>query len=185
MDYCIDPRLVTRVPSAAAPIPRDARRSPPHSSDTLGVTALLQHQGPTMSVWPGRCPKPREHRGAFDGDIAVSAVGLFRGSRHTIEYMSKDFIEWVGADYTGMPAYEAFPDAPYAPMRCALDDVLATGVPKIIEGAWGRLTIVPRVLDGRVVGVASHYPVRLRDRVRPLRLPVGLLGSLVSLPLGW
>ena len=110
----------------------------------------------------------------------MSAVGLFRGSRHFIEYMSDDFIEWIGDDRTGMPAYEAFPDAPYAPMLCALDDVLATGEPKKVEGAWGTLWLMPRVRDGSLIGVSSHYPVKLRDRVRPLRLPVGLAAALLS-----
>jgi hypothetical protein len=115
----------------------------------------------------------------------VSAIGLFRGPRHVIEYMSDDFIEWTGEDYTGQPAYEAFPDTAYAPMRLALDDVLATGEPRVIRGAWGMLTILPRRQGGELVGVAAHYPVALRDRVRPLRLPVGLLGTAaVALGLG-
>jgi hypothetical protein len=115
----------------------------------------------------------------------MSAIGLFRGPRHVIEYMSDDFIEWIGEDLTGQPAYEAFPDAPYAAMRLALDDVLATGEPRIIRGAWGKLTILPRHQNGELVGVAAHYPVALRDRLRPLRLPVGLLGAAaVALGLG-
>lgn len=113
----------------------------------------------------------------------MPAIGLFRGNRHVIEYMSDDFIEWTGEDYTGLPVYEALPDAAYAPMRCAMDDVLATGEPRNVKGAWGELWILPRVRDGRLVGVASHYPVRLRDRLRPLRLPVGLTAALLSVAL--
>lgn len=110
----------------------------------------------------------------------MPAIGLFRGNRHVIEYMSDDFIEWAGEDFTGQPVYEAFPDAAYLPMRLAMDDVLATAKPQYVKGAWGVLWILPRVRDGCLIGVASHYPVRLRDRLRPLRLPVGLTAALLS-----
>jgi hypothetical protein len=110
----------------------------------------------------------------------LSAIGLFRGNRHVIEYLSDDFIEWIGEDLTGQPVYEALPDPAYLPMRLAMDDVLATGEPHVVRGAWGVLTITPRFQNGALVGVASHYPVSLRDRLRPLRLPVGLLGMLAA-----
>jgi hypothetical protein len=110
---------------------------------------------------------------------SLSAIGLFRGPCHVVEYMSEDLVEILRSEPLGMPAAEAFPEPAYRRILQAMSRVYATGRPEVLPWENAKMTITPRLVGGRVAGVSTHRPVTPPVDPPPpqplLPLPVELL----------
>ena len=115
----------------------------------------------------------------------MSAIGLYRGPGHVIEGASEEYLAFAGSDPTGMPASEAFPQLAYRPVIEAMDRVYATGRGEVLCAIYGEVKIIPRMSEGRVVGVASFFveSVRPAPARRVLRVPLAI-GSVLTLAIG-
>ena len=98
----------------------------------------------------------------------MPSVGLFRGDRHVIDFMSQDIKDWIGWDPVGLPVDEAFPEPSYRPILAAMTKCYETGRPTTACSSLGTVKVRPTVLLGRVIGVEAVVPSPPSPQREPL-----------------
>ena len=106
----------------------------------------------------------------------MSAIALFRGPHHIMDWCNEEQLELVPRDGRGIPVREAFPESTFRETQTAMDDCFHSGRYVKLVRPHGVLWLCPRRDDrSRVYGVASHF------RVSPLPLDAPRLTLLPEL----
>ena len=95
---------------------------------------------------------------AFD---ATQSVGIYDGPWHRIRYQSPALSAEIGGDFRGCPAAEVFIDPSLGPLLQVMGHVYDTQTParlRLSDG--GMVRVMPRMADGRLLGVATRWRAR-------------------------
>jgi len=84
------------------------------------------------------------------------AIALFRGPAHTMEWCDEAVVALAtGRCCCGMPAREAFTGDGFLAVLAALDEAYLTHQPVTLTRPLGTLVVLPRIRQGRLIGVAG------------------------------
>lgn len=109
----------------------------------------------------------------------MPATALFRGPAHVMEYADEEVIALAQRDGRGIPVREAFPEAEWAEVQAAMDEVWRSGAFIKLSRPLGTLLLGPRRdARGRVLGVATSFRLApVRSSPQPDLGPPAISGS--------